>query len=162
MITNNPRLTDVGSEANRQRARQAGRQQAVLARMALAALQSQRPAARRQRWIRALQHRINNPGVGRTRSDHDAADDQTRVRGAAAARAARRWHHCRRQPNHCRGGVVMIKRLIGRAAVWAGRRRPGEPARAGEDPCVEREIAASLTDEALAWAVGTWSKRYYL
>ena len=29
--------------------------------MALAALQSQRPAARRQRWIRALQHRINNP-----------------------------------------------------------------------------------------------------
>ena len=50
----------------------------------------------------------------------------------------------------------MIKRLIGRAAVWAGRRRPGEAARAGEDPCVEREIAASLTDEALAWAVGTW------
>ena len=61
MITNNPRLTDVGSEANRQRARQAGRQQAVLARMALAALQSQRPGARRQRWIRALQHRISNP-----------------------------------------------------------------------------------------------------
>ena len=61
MITNNPRLTDVGSEANRQRARPAGRQQAVLARMALAALQSQRPAARRQRWIRALQHRISNP-----------------------------------------------------------------------------------------------------
>ena len=50
----------------------------------------------------------------------------------------------------------MIKRLISRAAVWAGRRRPGEAARAGEDPCVEREIAASLTDEALAWAVGTW------
>lgn len=55
---------------------------------------------------------------------------------------------------------MMIKRLIGRAAVWAGRRRPGEAARAGEDPCVEREIAASLTDEALAWAVGTWRKRY--
>jgi hypothetical protein len=111
VITNNPRLTDVGSEANRQRARQAGRQQAVLARM-------------------------------------------------AAARAARGWHHCRRQPNHCRGGLVMIKRLISRAAVWAGRRRPGEAARAGEDPCVEREIAPSLTDEALAWAVGTWRKRY--
>ena len=45
VITNTPRRTDVGSEANRQRARQAGRQQAVLARMALAALQSQRPAA---------------------------------------------------------------------------------------------------------------------
>jgi hypothetical protein len=54
----------------------------------------------------------------------------------------------------------MIKRLISRAAVWAGRRRPGEAARAGEDPCVEREIAASLTDEALAWAIGTWRKRY--
>jgi hypothetical protein len=25
---------------------------------------------------------------------------------------------------------------------------------------LERDIAASLTDEALAWAVGTWSKRY--
>ncbi len=60
MITNNPRLTDVGSDANRQRARQAGRQQAVLARMALAALQSQRPGARPQRWIR-VQDRISNP-----------------------------------------------------------------------------------------------------
>ena len=57
----NSLLTDLGSEANRQRARQAGRQQAVLARMALAALQAQRPAARRQWWIRALQHRISNP-----------------------------------------------------------------------------------------------------
>jgi len=61
VITHHPRRTDVGSEANRQRARPAGRQQAVLARMALAALQAQRPAARRQRWIRALQHRISNP-----------------------------------------------------------------------------------------------------
>ena len=61
MITNTPRLIDVGSDANRQRARQAGRQQAVLSRIALAALQSQRPTARRQRWIRALQHRISNP-----------------------------------------------------------------------------------------------------
>ena len=61
MITNNPRLADVGSEANRQRASQAGRQQAVLARLALAALQAQRPAAHRDRWIRALQHRISNP-----------------------------------------------------------------------------------------------------
>ena len=61
MIANNPRLIDVGSEANRQRAIAAGRQQAVLARMALAALQSQRPAAHRDRWIRALQHRISNP-----------------------------------------------------------------------------------------------------
>ena len=33
----------------------------TLSRMALAALQSQGPAARRDRWIRALQHRISNP-----------------------------------------------------------------------------------------------------
>ena len=61
MIANNPRLVDVGSEANRQRASKAGRQQAVLARLALATLQAQRPAARRERWIRALQHRISSP-----------------------------------------------------------------------------------------------------
>lgn len=61
MITNTPRLIDVGSDANRQRARQAGLQQAVLSRIALAALQSQRPTAHRDRWIRALQHRISNP-----------------------------------------------------------------------------------------------------
>ena len=60
MIANTPGLTDLGSEA--QRARQAGRQQAVLARLALAALQANpRPAAHQHRWIRALQHRINNP-----------------------------------------------------------------------------------------------------
>ena len=28
------------------------------------------------------------------------------------------------------------------------------------DVQLERDIAASLTDEALAWAVGTWRKRY--
>lgn len=51
----------------------------------------------------------------------------------------------------------MIKRLISRAALWAGRRRPDG---AGPDPLIEREIAVSLTDEALAWALGTWRKRY--
>jgi hypothetical protein len=51
----------------------------------------------------------------------------------------------------------MIKRLIGRAAIWAGQRRPDG---AAPDPLIEREIAASLTDEALAWALGTWRKRY--
>ena len=61
MIANSPRLAAMNSEANRQRASAAGRQQAVLARLALAALQSQRPAAHRDRWIRALQHRISNP-----------------------------------------------------------------------------------------------------
>ncbi len=61
MITNQPRLADMNSAANRQRASQAGRQQAMLARLALAALQTQRPTAHRDRWIRALQHRISNP-----------------------------------------------------------------------------------------------------
>lgn len=61
MITNQPRLADMNSDANRQRASQAGRQQAVLARLALAALHAQRPTAHRDRWIRALQHRISNP-----------------------------------------------------------------------------------------------------
>lgn len=51
----------------------------------------------------------------------------------------------------------MIKRLISRAAIWAGRRGPDG---AGLDPLIEREIAVSLTDEALAWALGTWRKRY--
>jgi hypothetical protein len=53
----------------------------------------------------------------------------------------------------------MIKRLS-RAAVWAGQQRSAEAARAGHDACLEREIAASLTDDALAWAVGIWRKRY--
>lgn len=100
----------------------------------------------------------------------------------------------------------MLKRLIGRAAVWAGRagvarillyasgivmlaafaasisgtggwlfpgiaavaaitgiaaaRRAFAPRPPTTDVQLERDIAASLTDEALAWAVGTWSKRY--
>lgn len=54
----------------------------------------------------------------------------------------------------------MLKRLISRAALWAGRRRDGGAARRVDDAWLERELAASLSDEALAWAVGTWSKRY--
>lgn len=100
----------------------------------------------------------------------------------------------------------MLKRLIGRAAVWAGRagvarvllyasgvvllaafaasmsgtggllfpgialvaaitgvaaaRRAFAPRPRTADVHLERDIAASLTDEALAWAVRTWSKRY--
>ena len=100
----------------------------------------------------------------------------------------------------------MLKRLISRAALWAGRVGaarvllyasggvllvaflasmsgtggwlfPGIAAVAAitgvaaarrdwhlgtqlHDVRLEREIAASLTDEALAWAVGTWRKRY--
>ena len=54
----------------------------------------------------------------------------------------------------------MLKRLISRAALWAGRRRDSGAARGVDDAWLEREFAASLTDEALAWAVGTWRKRY--
>jgi hypothetical protein len=100
----------------------------------------------------------------------------------------------------------VLKRLIGRAAVWAGRvgvaqvllyasggvllvaflaslsgtggwLLPGIAAVAAitgvaaarriftsrpstTDVQLDCDIAASLTDEALAWAVGTWSKRY--
>ena len=62
MIANNPRLADVGSAANRRRASEAGRRQAALARQALAALKAQTPTvAHQQRWMRALQHRVDNP-----------------------------------------------------------------------------------------------------
>lgn len=61
MIANNPRLAEVGSQNNRQKAAAAGRTQAVLARIALETLQGQRPSAHRDRWIQALQHRISNP-----------------------------------------------------------------------------------------------------
>ena len=55
----------------------------------------------------------------------------------------------------------MLKRLISRAAMWAGRRRGIAPTLCeGDDPQIDRYIAASLTDETLAWAVGTWRKRY--
>ena len=101
----------------------------------------------------------------------------------------------------------MLKRLIGRAAVWAGRvgvarvllyasgavllaalvasmsgtggwlfpgiaavaaitgvaaaRRVFTPPPSTTDVQLELDIAASLTDEALAWAVGAWAKRYW-
>ena len=54
----------------------------------------------------------------------------------------------------------MIRRLISRAAIWAGRRSHGGAGQESNDLYVDREIAASLSDEALAWAVGTWRKRY--
>ncbi|MDO2396061.1 hypothetical protein QRB38_20005 [Mycobacterium avium subsp. hominissuis] len=55
----------------------------------------------------------------------------------------------------------MVKRWIGRAAAWAGLRGSAAPDTPGAlDERLERDIAASLTDEALAWAVGTWRKRY--
>ena len=54
----------------------------------------------------------------------------------------------------------MIKHLISRAALWADRRRGGDTTRRHDDPRLDRYIEASLSDEALAWAVGTWSKRY--
>ncbi len=60
MMANNPRWTEVSADANQARARQAGRQQAVLARMALEVLQ-QRSGAHVPRWIQALQQRVDHP-----------------------------------------------------------------------------------------------------
>lgn len=55
----------------------------------------------------------------------------------------------------------MLKRLISRAAVWAGLRNTTRGGgRQAVDPQLEREIQSSLSDEALAWAVGSWRKRY--
>lgn len=54
---------DFAAEANRARAASAGHQQAAHARRALAALHTGdgRRGPHRQRWIHALQHRINHP-----------------------------------------------------------------------------------------------------
>lgn len=41
-----------------------------------------------------------------------------------------------------------------------GRRRGIGPHGEGSDPQLDRYIAAALTDETLAWAVGTWGPRY--
>jgi hypothetical protein len=55
----------------------------------------------------------------------------------------------------------VLKRLISKAATWVGRRRSApSSARAGDDPQLDRYIAASLTDETLEWALGTWRQRY--
>ena len=50
----------------------------------------------------------------------------------------------------------MLKRLISRRSGMGGAAQAGEAAREGDDPQLDRYIAASLSDEALAWAVGTW------
>lgn len=54
----------------------------------------------------------------------------------------------------------MLKRLISKAATWRGRRIVLPGARARDDLQLDRDIAESLTDESLAWALGTWRARY--
>lgn len=61
MIANNPRLAEVGSQNNQQKAAAAGRAQAAMARIAMDKLLAQRPSAHRDRWIAALLHRISSP-----------------------------------------------------------------------------------------------------
>lgn len=59
----------------------------------------------------------------------------------------------------------MLKRLISKTATWVGRRRcvvVPAGARPGDDPRLDRDIAESLTDESLAWALHTWRQRYHL
>jgi len=53
-------------------------------------------------------------------------------------------------------GVAAVAAITGVAAAC----RVFAPRPSTADVQLERDIAASLTDEALAWAVGTWSKRY--
>ncbi|MDO2396062.1 helix-turn-helix domain-containing protein [Mycobacterium avium subsp. hominissuis] len=90
MIANNPRLAAVGSEANQQRARQAGRTQAVLARIAVEALQAQRPSVHRDRWITALQHRISNPDAALAELGQTMTPPMTKHAYAALLRRALR------------------------------------------------------------------------
>ncbi|OKH81411.1 hypothetical protein EB73_29320 [Mycobacterium sp. SWH-M3] len=62
MMANNPRWSEVAADANQARAAASGQQQAALARRALDVLQAQAPMpAHMQRWIEALQHRIDHP-----------------------------------------------------------------------------------------------------
>lgn len=90
VIANNPRLFDLGSEANRQRASEAGRQQAALARLALRALQAQRPTPHRDRWITALQHRISNPDAALAELGQSMTPPMTKHAYAALLRRALR------------------------------------------------------------------------
>jgi DNA-binding transcriptional regulator WhiA len=62
MMANNPRWAEVSADTNQARASQAGRQQAVLARRAVAVLAAQaQTGVHVQRWIQALQLRIDHP-----------------------------------------------------------------------------------------------------
>lgn len=61
-MANNPRWAELSADANAERASHAGRQQASLARRAVAVLAGQQAEAHVQRWIAALEHRIANPG----------------------------------------------------------------------------------------------------
>lgn len=61
-MANNPRWAEVTAKTNQARASRAGRQQAVLARIALEVLHEQaRPGVHVARWIQALEHRIAHP-----------------------------------------------------------------------------------------------------
>ena len=90
MIANNPRLAEVGSQNKRQKAAAAGRTQAVLARIALETLQGQRPSAHRDRWIRALKHRISNPDGALAELGQSMAPPMTKHAYAALLRRALR------------------------------------------------------------------------
>lgn len=54
----------------------------------------------------------------------------------------------------------MLRRLIDKVASWTGHHRAVPlGARPGDDPELDRQIAASLTDEALACHLATWRQR---
>jgi DNA-binding transcriptional regulator WhiA len=90
VIANNPQLARVGSEANRQRAIEAGRAQAALARIALDTLRSHRPAVHLGRWIDALEQRIGNPEATLTELGQDMRPPMSKHAYAALLRRALR------------------------------------------------------------------------
>lgn len=91
MMANNPRWAEVSADANQARASQAGRQQAVLARMALEVLQTQaRPGTHVTRWVQALQHRIDHPGASLAELGQSMTPPLTKHAYAALLRRALR------------------------------------------------------------------------
>lgn len=89
MMANNPRWAEVAAGANQARASSSGRHQAELARRALAALQERAAgAAHEQRWIQALQHRIDHPDAALAELGQSMAPPLTKNAYAALLRRA--------------------------------------------------------------------------
>lgn len=89
VMANNPRWAEVSAGANASRASQAGREQAALARKALAVLQTQ-AGPHVERWIEALQHRIERPDATLAALSQSMSPPLTKYAYAALLRRALR------------------------------------------------------------------------
>lgn len=105
MTARNPQLVDLGSAANRARAVAAGHQQSVLAQKALTQLQSDSDTAgrHRQRWMAALEHRINHPDSTLAELGSTMTPALTKHAYAALLRRALRGGGITRTPGAQRG-----------------------------------------------------------